>query len=61
MEMALTGHNAPVTAINIHPGRSQSERYSEMSDLVLSSSMDWTVKLWHPQERTTPLLTLESA
>jgi len=50
-----------VTGLNVHPGLSQSEKYSEMSDLMLSSSMDWTVKLWHPKERTTPLFTFESS
>ena len=61
VELGLTGHHAPVTALNAHPGLSQSEKHGEMSDLLLSSSMDWTVKLWHPKERTTPLLTFESS
>ena len=46
---------APVTRVSIHPGRSMAEGLgnmnakSEMSDLMLSSSMDWTVKLWYPK------------
>ena len=31
-----------------------------MADLVLSSSMDWTVKLWQPTSRAKPLFTFES-
>ena len=33
-----------------------------MTELVLSSSMDWTVILWNPKESTTkPLFTFESS
>ena len=28
---------------------------------MLSSSLDWTVKLWHPKLRKDPLLTFESS
>mmetsp|Transcript_37121 Transcript_37121/g.48796 ORF Transcript_37121/g.48796 Transcript_37121/m.48796 type:complete len:133 (+) Transcript_37121:1536-1934(+) len=31
-----------------------------MADLLLSSSMDWTVKLWQPGTRSKPLMTFES-
>ena len=61
VETALTGHHAPITAINVHPGLSQSERRPEMSDLILSSSMDWTIKLWNPKARSTPLYSFESS
>ena len=61
VEKALQGHNAPVTALSVHPGTSQNEKYPEMTDLLLSASMDWTVKLWSPKERTTPLLTFEAS
>lgn len=54
-------HDAPVTAVHVHPGQSQSEKHSEMADLLLSSSMDWTVKLWCPKTRASPVLTFESA
>jgi hypothetical protein len=38
------------------------ERYPDMTDLVLSGSMDWTVNLWNPKEKTNgPLFTFESA
>jgi len=56
----LQGHRAAVTAINIHPGASQSESHAEMSDLILSSSMDWTIKLWNPKDRSTPLFSFEA-
>lgn len=61
VELSLSDHNGPITALHVHPGLSQSDKYSEMSDLVLSSSMDWTVKLWHPKERQSPLFTFESS
>ena len=32
-----------------------------MADLLLSSSMDWTVKLWQPKNRAKPIFTFESA
>lgn len=32
-----------------------------MSDLILSSSMDWTIKLWNPKDRSTPLYSFEAA
>ena len=60
VEAVLQGHNAPVTSIHAHPGLSQSEKHSDLSDLVLSSSLDWTIKLWHPKEQRT-LLTFESS
>lgn len=36
------GHAAPVTSVNFHPARG----VVDLGDLVLSSSMDWSVKLW---------------
>ena len=35
-------HAAPVMSVNFHPARGP----LDLSDLVLSSSLDWTVKLW---------------
>ena len=32
-----------------------------MNELLLSSSMDWTVKLWCPNAKLDPLVTFESA
>lgn len=48
----------------MHPGASQNEQYPEMTDLLISSSLDWTVKLWAPRVEGTdgPLLaTFESS
>ena len=36
------GHNAPVMSLNFHSARGP----VDLSDLVLTSSVDWTVKLW---------------
>lgn len=36
------GHSGPITGIDFHPG----EGGVDLSDLVLTSSVDWTVKLW---------------
>lgn len=36
------GHAAPVMSLNFHPARGP----IDLSDLVLTSSLDWTVKLW---------------
>lgn len=57
----MQGHNAPITNLNMHPGASQNEKFPEMSELLLTSSMDWTVKLWSPKERSTALFTFESS
>lgn len=61
VQSKLDGHHAPITSVDVHPGISQSEKHSEMSDLLLSSSMDWTVRLWAPKSRMSPIMTFESA
>lgn len=67
MDKCFIGHNAAITAIAAHPGASQNDQYPEISDLVLSSSLDWTVKLWSPKvisEQNAcgrPLMTFESS
>jgi len=33
----------------------------DLSDLLLTSSLDWTIKLWYPKVRSDPLLTLEAS
>ena len=66
---ALKGHHAPITSIALHPGKSMSESkantgmMAEMSELMLSSSMDWTIKLWYPknQFKDSPIYTFESS
>ncbi|WRT70069.1 uncharacterized protein IL334_007063 [Kwoniella shivajii] len=41
-EDVYRGHAAPITGIDFHPGTGS----IDFSDLFLSSSVDWTVKLW---------------
>jgi len=51
---AFSSHCAPVTKIAMHPGKSMYETkgitagLGDMSELMLSASMDWTIKLWYP-------------
>jgi len=53
----------------MHPGKSMSEGkgasggLADMSELMLSASMDWTVKLWHPKSevKDVPIFTFESS
>lgn len=47
--------------MHVHPGVSQNDRYTDMTELVLTGSMDWTVNLWNPKESTKPLCTFESS
>lgn len=60
VDRVYKGHMGPVTQVHCHPGFSQSERHSEMSDLFLSSSFDWTVNLWH-NKKDKPIKTFESS
>nr|KAG5695976.1 hypothetical protein BaRGS_023355 [Batillaria attramentaria] len=46
-----SGHNAPVYQIQWSPF---------VTDIFLSCSADWTIRLWH-QDRTTPILTFHSS
>lgn len=59
-ETVLAGHSGPVTCLRRH-GPGEVEEFTEsVGGLVLSTSVDWTVKLWHPASKPTPLLTFES-
>ena len=65
----FAGHEAPITKIALHPGKSMSESkanagiLSDMSELMLSASMDWKIKLWYPREafKDTEVYTFESS
>jgi hypothetical protein len=46
----LEGHVGPVTGVHAHPGAAGGLG-AECGDLVLSSSFDWTVKLWSSKVR----------
>lgn len=59
------GHFAPISGVNHHVAKGP----IDLSDLVLTSSLDWTVKLWRAKQKTaistssssieSPLLTFE--
>jgi len=53
------GHQGPVTGISTFP--SNQDISSDVSGLLLSSSFDWSVKLWNPKLRTDYLASFESA
>ena len=61
ISQVYSGHYAPITKVHMHPGASQSDKNSDISDLMLSASMDWTIKLWYPKIRNDPLMTFESS
>lgn len=54
----IEAHSAPITAVRFHPIYKNSPR--EISDLFLTSSYDWTIKLWSSKVNR-PLFTFESA
>eukprot|EP01060_Flectonema_neradi_P033485 TRINITY_DN563_c1_g2_i2.p1 TRINITY_DN563_c1_g2~~TRINITY_DN563_c1_g2_i2.p1 ORF type:complete len:611 (+),score=124.11 TRINITY_DN563_c1_g2_i2:59-1891(+) len=43
----FAGHSNPITAVHCHPSNGGTDEYS---DLILTSSMDWTCKLWQPSK-----------
>jgi len=46
----------------MHPSQpSSGTQLNELSDLMLTSSFDWAVKLWYPKVKSEPLLTMEAA
>jgi len=51
-------HDAPITNVQFHPLNKNSP--SNVSDLFLTSSYDWTCKLWS-NKLSRPLITFESA
>lgn len=53
---AEKAHDAPITNVQFHP----SHKHNNLSDLYLTSSYDWTVKLWSNKMQK-PLYTFESA
>jgi len=54
----IDAHDAPITNVQFHPTQKNSP--SNVSDLFLTSSYDWTVKLWS-NKTNRPLYTFESA
>ncbi|KAL3475360.1 WD40-repeat-containing domain protein [Aspergillus californicus] len=53
--LVYRGHAAPIMSTAFHPGRGP----VDLGDLMLSSSLDWSVKLWHtrPPAATAPVAT----
>ena len=49
------GHYGPVTSVDLHPRKGP----MDFSDLFLSSSTDWTIKLWSKKSAPDPIYTFE--
>lgn len=52
------GHQGPVTAVDFHQASSTAAESIDLSHLYLTSSFDWTFKLWSMKE-TKPLYSFE--
>jgi len=53
------GHQGPICGLSCFP--TNQELSSDVSGLLLSSSFDWSVKLWNPKLRTDCIASFESA
>lgn len=53
-------HKATISSIRVHPTQSLQNALTthQLSDLVLTSSLDWSVSLWNPRVSKYPLMTL---
>lgn len=40
-------HNGPISGLSINPP----SEFDALNNLILTSSYDWTVKLWHPESK----------
>ncbi|GAM20377.1 hypothetical protein SAMD00019534_035520 [Acytostelium subglobosum LB1] len=49
------GHYGPITSVDFHPSRGS----TDFSNLFLSSSTDWTCKLWSTNKTETPIYSFE--
>ena len=54
--MRYRGHAAPVMSLDFHPARGP----VDLGDLVLSSALDWTVKLWKTRAPISTAVTASS-
>ncbi len=54
-------HFAPITSLSLHPAPSNWAKGHDYSHVMLSASMDWTVKLWNPKAAKSPLASFECA
>lgn len=50
LRLAYKGHTAPIMSTQYHPGRGP----VDLGDLMLSSSSDWTIKLWKTKPAAVP-------
>jgi len=55
----FAGHQAPITSLSVMPYFQ--DLSTDASNLLLSSSYDWTVKLWSPKFRNESIWSFESA
>lgn len=54
------GHDAPVTGVDMHPhGDASQYGLESATDLALTSSFDWSVKLWMVKQYQQPVLSLD--
>lgn len=54
------GHEGPVTCVDMHPHGDASQHGGEMPvDLALTSSFDWSVKMWSVKQYQSPVLSLD--
>lgn len=54
------GHDAPVTGIDMHPHGDASQHGVEAAtDLALTSSFDWSIKLWMVKQYQSPVLSMD--
>ena len=58
-EENTNAHSAPITALNFHPIH-QSKSF-DFSKLLLTASMDWSMKLWNSKDLKAPLLTFDTS
>jgi len=56
---SFTGHQGPITSLSMM--NSFRDLSSNASNLLLSSSYDWTVKLWNPRLQFQPIWSFEAA
>lgn len=58
---ALLGHCAPVTSLATHPTPSTWLKAHDYSHIMLSTSMDWSIKLWNPKKENAPIASFENS
>jgi dynein intermediate chain len=55
------GHDGPVTGIDLHPtGDAAQHGVERFTDLAVSCSFDWSVKLWSVKQFQSPVLSIDT-